>query len=774
MNQADLLLPSIVLLPFAAAIASLVVGRRLGRWTGILMALSAGASFGQALWLAIHFAGGPAPEFVYPWIPAVNIAAAFRGDPFGLFFALLISGIGTLVALYALGYMPKVAPGRLGQFFAALTAFMASMLGVALADDLMLLFVFWELTSVTSFILIGFWHEEEHARKGAWTALQITALGGMVMMAGFILVGMACGTFRLSQLSSDPVLQRALRDSGLLHPALLLTLAGVLTKSAQWPFHFWLPAAMVAPTPVSTYLHAATMVKAGIFLLGRIFPIFGSSPLWAPILVIIGLTTFLLGAYQAFHEHDLKAILARTTLSTLGLITMLYGLGAAGLDALQILSHATYKGSLFLVAGILEHATHTRDIRHLRGLRTRMPITFAICILAGLSMAGILPTFGFLAKEGLYAELLQSPGLEATGLRWIVTGLTVAANAFLAAVALRFVCGIFLGPPTSHAATAHEAGLLLWGPPGVLAAMALGLGLFPHVSERLVNDFSSRGPSGLHLSLVPHGMPAILSLVTLALGILLYARRVVLRDVLERLPSMAQIWDALLDGLTWCAVAFSSRWQNGSVRWYFAGTLAFSVGLVNYALWHSGISFAGVAISLQEIQWYGLVLCGMLTVTALLVALSATRLGAALAVTANGFVTGLLFVLYRSPDILLTQILIETISTIFILLVLYYLPPFRREGTSTLGKLANLAVAAGVAGVIFVLLVLSTSPQFRETNTLAMDYLSRSLADAGGANAVNVIIVDFRAIDTTGEITVVTVVGLLVFGLLRARRRSQS
>lgn len=764
-------LPNIVLWPFGAAVLALALGRALGRWTGLLMVAAAVSSFGQAAWIVAAKAASPTLRFSVPWIPAMNINAAFLGDPFGLFFALLISGIGMLVGLYALGYMPNVAPTRLGQFFAALTAFMGSMLGVALADDLMLLFVFWEITSLTSYILIGFWYEEEYARQGAWIALQITALGGVAMMIGFICVGVATGTFSISQLAAQAALQRALAGSSLAVPALLLVFAGALTKSAQWPFHFWLPGAMVAPTPVSTYLHAATMVKAGIFLLGRVLPIFGSSPLWTPILVSLGLGTFLLGAYQAFCETDLKAILARTTLSTLGMITMLYGLGAADQDALQFLSHAAYKGALFLIAGIVEHATHTRDIRELGGLRGRMPITFAACALAALSMAGIFPALGFLAKEVLYAELLHTHALGA-GAQPIVTALSVLANALIFAVAVKFVFGIFLGAPTTHTAHAHEAGALLWGPPAVLAVLAVALGPAASVTERLINYFSSRGGAAVHLELIPaHLAPLLLSILSTLLGIAFYLGRRRLDRILDALPPMGKIYDGVMDAVTWFAVGYSRRWQNGSVRWYFAGTLVFTVGLANYALWRGGISLAGVTVSLQEMEWYGLILCGMLTATALLVATSSTRLGAAIAITGNGFMTALLFVLYHSPDILLTQILIETVSTIFILLILYYLPPFRPERTSALGRLVNLGIAGAVAVSIFTFIVLSTSAEFHENKNLAFDYLSRSLAEAGGANAVNVIIVDFRAIDTNGEITVLMVVGLVVFGLLRARRK---
>jgi NADH:ubiquinone oxidoreductase subunit 5 (subunit L)/multisubunit Na+/H+ antiporter MnhA subunit len=577
-------------------------------------------------------------------------------------------------------------------------------------------------------------------------------------------------------LTQTAALQQRVSGSPLYLAALLLVLLGAMTKSAQWPFHFWLPGAMVAPTPVSTYLHAATMVKAGIFLLGRLLPVFGPAPAWAGILVPIGLATLLLGAVQAFLDTDLKGILAKTTVATLGLVTMLYGLGLAQQDALQMFAHAMYKGALFLVAGIVEHATHTRDTRQLGGLRAKMPITFVLCLVAALSLGGVWPSFGFLAKEALYADLLHASPLTSWVPGWLVLSLAVAANAFLFAVACRLVFGVFCGTPTSHAQHAHEAGPGLWLPAAILAGLSLGLGIGAPVAERLVNHFSSAPTARMHLTLLPtHADPVVLTLITTLLGIGIYLGRATLEHLRERAqgaPTMQGMWDRFMETVTAGAVSYSIRWQSGSLRWYLAGSLVFAVGLSGYSLWRAGISVLQVPISLQEMTWYGLTLCGMLGFTAVLVARSTTRLGAAIALTSNGFLTALLFVVYRSPDILLTQILIETVSSIFLLLILYYMPTFRDDGLPPMRKLINVAVSVAVGFSMFSFIMLSTSPQFREVKNLAADYLVRSMAQAGGANAVNVIIVDFRAIDTNGEITVLVLVGLLVFGLLRTRRKS--
>jgi len=774
-------LPAIVALPFVAAVIALAFGRVVGRRIGVVMPLAAGSCFVLALRLLGAPDGAPA-VFHYDWMPALQVGFTLRADGFGSFFALLVSGIGTLVGIYALAYLDDLGGSRLGRFYGALTAFMGAMLGVALADDLIVLFVFWELTSLTSFVLIGFWYEDERARQGAVTALLVTALGGLAMVAGFVIVGQVTGTTSISALATDAHAQRILLRSPLAVPALLLVLLGAFTKSAQVPFHFWLPGAMVAPTPVSTYLHAATMVKAGVFLLGRMLPVFGALWIWGPLVTVVGLATFWLGNYRAFREDDLKGLLAFTTVATLGAATMLYGLGAAELDALQLLSHATYKGALFLVVGIVEHAAHSRDLRVIGGLRTRLPITCAIAVLAGLSMAGIPPLGGFLAKEGAYAALLASPAFgDALGLRVACIAVVVLSNAFLFAATCKLVLGAFFGPHRT-AADAHHASHGetpgLWVPPAVLAlgALALGLGAIGSATEHLAGMFSSAPGAHPHVALVPtHAGPLLLSLVTIALGAALYAGRARvarLQEAASVWPEAQRIWDGVIAATTAVATRFSERWQNGSLHWYFTAILVFTTGLVFFALEWGGLSLQDATVDLGNLTWYGLALAGLLLATTYAVVRATTRLAAAIGLTAVGFMVALVFVVYRSPDIVLTQILIETVSTIFVLLVLYFMPTFRERRPSVGERTWKAGVSIAVGLSMFVLVVLATGPKFREPKNLGLEYLARSLADAGGSNAVNVIIVDFRAMDTQGEITVLVVVGLCVYGLLRARRRA--
>jgi NADH:ubiquinone oxidoreductase subunit 5 (subunit L)/multisubunit Na+/H+ antiporter MnhA subunit len=762
-------LPLLVCIPFAAALVTLLLGRALGKAAAGLMIVSGALSFALALDLLVR---GGTSVFAVDWLPSLGIGLRLRGDPFGLFFALLVSGVGVLIGVYSGAYVTGLPPARLGRYYAAFIAFMGAMLGLVLADDLILLFVFWELTSVTSFLLIGFWYEREEARAGAVTALLVTALGGLALMAGAVLVGLVTGTYRLSALAGDETVRSTLAASPACLPALLLLLLGAFTKSAQVPFHFWLPGAMVAPTPVSAYLHAATMVKAGIVLLARLLPIFGAHPAWPPVIASIGLVTFVVGAWQAFHATDLKAMLARTTVSALGFLTLGYGLQLASQDALHVLSHATYKGALFLVVGIVEHATHTRDIGQLGGLRRALPWTFAAAILAAISMAGWPPFVGFLSKESFYQGLLDTPVLD--GSRGIVIGAAVFANALTFAVALRLIAGVFFGPMRTAVSGHHAESVALWAPPAVLALIGLGLGLLggSSVTERLVNLLSSDPEAHVHVSLWPtHAAPLALSVATSLLGILLYLARDRIAAVWPRgLPSMQHAWDAALDTVYRLAAAYSARWQNGSLRWYLSASLAFAVGLLAVGFAHTGVSLERVPLVVGDAPWFGMAIAALTVVAGVAVVRAETRLAAALALTAVGFLVSLIFVVYRSPDILLTQILIETVSTIFILLVLFFMPPFRRDGLSPGQTAWNVALSSAVGFTMFLLVILCTAPGFRETRNLAHDYLDRSLGEAGGANAVNVIIVDFRAMDTIGEITVLVVVGLCVFGLLRARR----
>ncbi|HEY8516299.1 MAG TPA: hydrogen gas-evolving membrane-bound hydrogenase subunit E [Candidatus Binatia bacterium] len=780
------LLPLIVALPFVAALIVGGAGRRLGHGAGWIVLAAALGALGLLVSVATS---GVLHVFRAPWLPQIDVALALRADGFGLLLAMLVAGIGALVALYALSYMADQPRNRVRRFYAALAAFMGAMLGISLADDLVVLFVFWELTSITSFLLIGYRAEDDDAKAGAMMALQVTALGGLAMLVGFLLIGQLAGTFSLSRITASPEVVARLVDAPLGAWSLVLVLIGAFTKSAQVPFHFWLPRAMVAPTPVSTYLHAATMVKAGVFLLGRMEPIFGESSLWAPLLVTAGGTTMVLGAYQAFREVDLKAILARTTVAMLGAITLLYGVGANEDASLQILNHALYKGALFLVAGIVEHHAHTRRLDQLGGLRHALPAAFVVCALAGASMAGLPPLLGFVAKDSLFAALVDG---------WPLLALAaLLANALLVATAAKLVLGVFLGEPrdpAAHGDAAHRAedahghaqhGFAppLWVSPAVLTTLALVFGFASAghwMGDLMAAAASGPGPHA-HVHLVPGlGAPLMLSLLALALGACgwIWRERVAaLQERLAVLPLAARIWERLMDAIPRVAAAFADRWQNGSVRWYLAATVLTLPLLATYALGRVGLSWRQISVDLAEMPWYGFLYCLLLAVATFAAVRATTRLAAIIATATIGFLVAMLFVVYRSPDILLTQILIETVSTIFVLLVLVFLPAFPRNDLRPASRLVNLGIAGAFGLTITVLLLLAMTPGLREPDNVAVrpgGLLSLALAEGGGRNAVNVIIVDIRALDTTGEITVVMVVGLCVYGLLRARRARKS
>ena len=778
-NHAMLLLA--VALPFAGAVAVLASGSALRLRSGWLVTAAAAASCALLTRIALDLDPAHPPTFRLPWLPAIDVAFALRGDGFGLFLALLVSGIGVLVALYSLSYLGPSDAGRARRYYAALAVFMGSMLGIALADDLILLFVFWELTSLSSFILIGYRFEDDDAKAGALTALQVTALGGLVMSVGFLLVGQVTGTFSISLIASDPARVARLLVSPLGAWALVLIFCGAFTKSAQVPFHFWLPQAMVAPTPISAYLHAATMVKAGVFLVGRMLPIFGTSALWLPVLVTVGGTTMLLSAYQATRETDLKAILARTTASSLGLLFLLYGLRAPEQDALQILNHALYKGALFLVAGIVEHRAHSRDLRALGGLRGELPVAFVACALAALSMAGIPPLLGFVAKESFLGVLLEGGPLASHPLlRIAVVLVSVVSSALIAATAYRFTTGVFLGsrPPRMRLERASRD--MLWLSPLLLALSALALGVLAAnaMTGQVIALFSSATVAHLDLAFPPHlGAPLLASLTALALAVALHRRRDLVAHLAQRfprLPSASDAWQGTLAVAVRAGEAFSGHWENGSLRWYLAGTVLAVPALVAYASRAVGVSYGAIRIDPGETPWYGVLYCALLAVAAVATVRARTRLAAAITSSSVGFLVAMLYVVYRSPDILLTQILIETVSTIFVLLVLRHLPQFPARDLEIGARLVNAAIAGSFGLAIALLLLLAMTPGLREANTIATragGLLSLSLAQGGGANAVNVIIVDIRALDTNGEITVLVVVGLCIFGLLRARRR---
>ena len=580
----------IVPIVFGVALAAPALQRALGARAGYALALVPGSVALYAVALQRSVAGGAFETFRAPWIPSLGLDWAFRVDGLANLFVLLISGIGALIVVYASHYLREHT--RLGRFYSFLFAFMAGMLGVATADDLLLLFVFWEVTTISSFLLIGFDESREEARTAARQALLVTAAGGLALLAGFVLLAGVAGTTSISELAAQGETIRAHRH----YPWIFgLILAGALTKSAQFPFHFWLPAAMQAPTPVSAYLHSSTMVKAGVFVLARFSPVLGGTDTWYVALTGIGATTMVIGALATLGQDDLKRLLAYSTISVLGLLTLLLGLGtpiAARAFAVTLFAHALYKGTLFLVAGNLDHATGTRSLARLGGLRRAMPWTAAVASVAGISMAGAPPLFGFLAKETAYEAVLEAP-------RWasVLAPATILTALCLVFAALRVGLQPFAGPPGEAAACAHDPGLALGVAPAVLAALGLlaGFLLGPAESFLIAPAALALGqeqmPTGLALW---HGFTPILALstATLVAGVLLYAGRERFTGCTARLRpgrfGPARVWALGWQGVLTLASRQTRVLQSGSLRGYLAVTLATAIAAVTWGLMSLG------------------------------------------------------------------------------------------------------------------------------------------------------------------------------------------
>ncbi|MBW7866233.1 MAG: putative monovalent cation/H+ antiporter subunit A [Candidatus Hydrogenedentes bacterium] len=727
--------------------------------------------------------GEPAAALL-EWVPSLGVTLSFRADGLALLFALLISGIGVLVTLYSGGYLH--GHPMLGRWYLFLFAFMASMLGVVLSDNVYLLFVFWELTSVTSYLLIGFNHDEEKSRAAALQALLVTGAGGLALLAGLVLLARAGGSAEISVLAGRGDL---LRGHGLYPAILALVLLGAFTKSAQFPFHFWLPNAMAAPTPASAYLHSSTMVKAGVYLLARMHPALGGTPSWQFWVTAAGAATMLLGAWMAFHQTILKRLLAYSTVSALGVITLLLGLGgAAAVTAAMafLFAHALYKAALFLVAGAVDHGTGERDVERLGGLRRAMPLTAAGAAVAGLSMAGLPPLFGFTAKELLYETLLHAPGI-APGNANLLIGLllpaAVLSAAFFLVVALSVAFKPFYGAPAHTPHHPHEAPPAMWLGPALLGVCSILFGLFPgfigHVLLGHAADAALGAPAHAHLALW-HGLtPALgLSVLTLAAGLLLYRFRTPLRAASAPLLRAARFgpergYDAALAGMVRFAHAQTRALQNGYLRNYllviFLTLLALVVPvLVMHTQMLNEMFLRKAAESLLNLRHYELGLAVLMVVSIAAVVHSKTRLAAVAALGVVGYGVALIFILFGAPDLAMTQFVIETLTVILLVLTFYHLPAFAVYAPRAV-LLRDLAVAVAV-GVTMAVLVLIAADSGQYPN-IAHYFEENSYTLGHGRNVVNVILVDFRGLDTLGEITVLAVAAVGAWSLLSMRPR---
>ncbi|MBI3963139.1 MAG: DUF4040 domain-containing protein [Deinococcus sp.] len=749
-------------LPFTLALLAPLLAWLVGRFIGWVL-LPAPAILFLLLLRQWPLAQSGA-TWTVPWLTALGVDLTLRLDGLTLFFALLVTGIGALVVLYSIGYLAKER--ELGKFYSYLLGFMGAMLGVVLSDNLVLLFVFWELTSVTSFLLIGFWDRDSASRQGAQQALVITAAGGLAMLLGFVLLAAAGGSFEVRTLLAA---SQVLRAHPLYGPALLLVLLGAFTKSAQFPFHIWLPGAMAAPTPVSAYLHSATMVKAGVFLLAKLAPVLGGTPLWTYLVTVGGLVTLVVGAYLALMHADLKALLAYSTVSSLGLMVALLGLGgfaASEATLWYLLNHAAFKAALFMAAGSVDHATGTRDLERLGGLRRAMPLTAGLSLVAALSMAGLPPLGGFISKELFFASTQHAPGILAT---WGPV-LAVLGGLLSFAYTAKFWLGTFAGRtrgPLDH--EPHEAPSSMWLPALVLAVLAMPLGLVPGVLAETVVAPAAAVVAGvreeLHLSLW-HGLTPELAMsaVAVSLGLLLtlaWRQVVPLQQALGARPLVGRWYETLMAGALNLAKWLTHLSQNGSLASYARYSLLALGAVAAYVVFYRLPPVAVPRSLPAPALMVGLALVGM--GGAATVVLARTRLLAVLALGAVGASVSTLFVLLSAPDLALTQLLVEVVTLVLFLLVFRRLPELGKVTGSLGDGLLTGLVGSAVAGVVLASGGGALFPK------VADYFVQHSWPDGHGRNIVNVILVDFRGFDTLGEITVLAIAAVGVFALLARR-----
>ncbi|WP_210495957.1 Na+/H+ antiporter subunit A [Patulibacter sp. SYSU D01012] len=758
-----------------AALAAPWLVSRLGRRAFLLLALAPAAAVAWAITRTGEVTGGGAVETVHRWLPSFDLDLAFRLDALSLLLAFVAAGVGALVLAYCARYFRSDEPG-LGRFAGVLVAFAGAMLGLVLADDLLLLYVFWELTTVLSFLLVGHQGDRQSARRAAMDALVVTTAGGLAMLVGAVLVGQAAGTYRISEIVASPPGGTAV-DVGV-----ALLLVGALTKSALVPFHFWLPGAMAAPTPVSAYLHAAAMVKAGVYLVARLAPAFADSAAWRPTLLVLGSATLLLGAVRALRQHDLKLLLAYGTVSQLGLLTLLVGhggrdvaLGGIGL----LLAHALYKSASFLVVGIVDHDTGTRDLRVLSGLGRARPRLAAIAGLAAASMAGVPLFAGFAAKETAFEALAHGDALDGVLLAVIVVGVALTA-----AYAWRFWWGAFATKgevPDRRCAPADPG---LEAAPALLAVGGLALGVaFAAVDPLAARWADTLGPADHPLHLAAwhgFGLPLVLSLAALAGGALVVAlqRRVVgalaprrerAADERPRMPDARRVYLGVVGLTERAAVRAARATQSGSLPVYLLTilgvlTAAMTVALIVGGPWH-------VELRLWDAPPQGLV--GALIVAGAVLTLRARRrLKAVILSGVVGYGVATLFALQGAPDLALTQFLVETVTLVVVVLVLRRLPTHFTGTVSVRGRRRLHLVVGVVVGVLMAVLTLVAAGA-REA--IPVSVLMAAAAELGGGhNIVNVTLVDVRAWDTMGEIAVLVVAATGVTSLIFLRRRART
>lgn len=728
----------------------------------------------------------------FSWIPDLNFTFTVVIDGFSLLFGLLISGMGVLVVLYSIYYLAKEREA-LAHFYVYLLLFMGAMLGVVFSDHLMILYVFWELTSISSFLLIAYWYERKASRQGALKALLITVTGGFFMLAGFILLKMMGDTYSFRELIDQA-------DELATHPfflaAMILLLIGTFTKSAQFPFSIWLPDAMEAPTPVSAYLHSATMVKAGIYLVARLTPLFGGHALWFWLVSGVGLVTLLYGSWTAIKQTDLKALLAYSTISQLGLVMSLIGVGslafyfregplftifATALFAgiFHLFNHSTFKGSLFMVVGIIDLGTGTRDIRRLGGLLHLMPITFTVAVISGFSMAGLPPFNGFLSKEMFFQSMLDVLEIDVFGLKtWGILFPVIAwvASVFTFVYAMILIFKTFTGKfhPERLNRPVREMPFGMLFSPIILALIVIGGFFFPNTLSKfilqpslysLLPEAEQRGIG--HISIWHGFTPAFwLTVGVVLFGILLYLTQRKWRNIYHLYPkklTLNGLYYGSLNGYERLSYRVTTGYMTGSLRHYLLYIFTFLTLVMVISLIRNGNVTVTVANN-HPVAVIDIVIVIGIIAAAIATLLTNSRIAAIVSLSAVGYLVVLLYVIFRAPDLALTQMVVETVTTVLFLLCFYHLPKLEKRLEPVKFKLTNGIVSVTFGLLVTVLSILAFNHKLFPPIT---SFFENSFELAGGKNIVNTILVDFRGFDTMLEISVLVIAGLGVYSLIR-------
>lgn len=707
----------------------------------------------------------------WQWLPQVGIDFSFRLDALSLIFSLLITGIGTLIYIYAYYYLnPK---NSLSKLYALLMLFMTAMLGISLSNNLIILLVFWELTSISSFLLVGYWSNYDAAQRGSRMALTITGMGGLAMLGGFILLGQIAGTYQIDQLTG---MAQQIQSSSLFVPALLLILLGAFTKSAQFPFHFWLPNAMAAPTPVSAYLHSATMVKAGIFLVARLLPIFVGSALFHNLVTTIGLFTLCMAAFFAIFKEDLKGLLAYSTISHLGLIMCLLGIGsplAVAAAMFHIINHATFKAALFMIAGIIDHESGTRDLRKLSGLWQLLPFTATLTMITAAAMAGVPFTNGFLSKEMFFTELLAN---LSGGYVVLAACVATLAGLFAVAYSVRLVHGVFfdgdIGKDVPNK-NAHEPHIGMRAPAILLAILCILVGLIPALLVENIVNAGTRASTqitsfeGVHLA-IWHGfnLPLLMSAIALIGGVTFYfalakgrkIRKIDLDLILGRLQGKL-LFEDFLKNLLKISRKIKRKTETGSLQNYLLLIVVFSIIVVAVPLFGQNITTGTRELTYAP---FTAIVLWLLLFSAcwMMLWFHHERIKAVLISGAIGLVVTMVFVTMSAPDLALTQISVDVVTTVLLLMSLSLLPQLTPYESSRTRRWRDSIVAIGGGlGIGWIAWLMLT----RDHSSISWFFIQQSLPLGGGSNVVNVILVDFRGFDTFGEITVL---GIAAIGAL--------